>query len=63
MGTQKNVSMRQVFERPKQMLKLMGKAKKRKCLVSGYPTDPNILGPTQTFFKAFWDIEVYFKPF
>ena len=25
------------------------KAKKRKCLVSGYPTDPNILGPTQTF--------------
>ena len=25
------------------------KAKKIKCLVSGYPTDPNILGPTQTF--------------
>ena len=29
------------------------KAKKRKCLVSGYPTDPNILGPTQTFLKTF----------
>ena len=28
------------------------KAKKRKCLVSGYPTDPNILGPTQTFLKT-----------
>ena len=26
---------------------------KRKCLVSGYPTDPNILGPTQTFLKTF----------
>ena len=29
------------------------KAKKRKCLVSGYPTDPNILVPTQTFLKTF----------
>ena len=29
------------------------KAKKRKCLVSGYPTNPNILGPTQTFLKTF----------
>ena len=37
-----------------------GWAKKRKCLVSGYPTDPNILGPTQTFLKTFWDIKVYF---
>ena len=27
--------------------------KKRKCLVTGYPTDPNILGPTQTFLKPF----------
>ena len=39
------------------------KAKKRKCLVSGYPTDPNILGPTQTFLKTFWDIKVYFRLF
>ena len=29
------------------------KAKKRKCLVSGYPTNPNILGPTQTISKTF----------
>ena len=29
------------------------KAKKRKCLVSFFPTDPNILGPTQTFLKPF----------
>ena len=29
------------------------KAKKRKCVVSGYPNDPNILGPTQTFLKTF----------
>ena len=29
------------------------KAKKRKNLDSGYPTTPNILGPTQTFFKTF----------
>ena len=27
---------------------LLSEAKERKCLVSGYPTDPNILGPTQT---------------
>ena len=34
------------------------KAKKRKCLVSRYPTDPNILGPTQTFFEDFRDNKV-----
>ena len=32
--------------------------KKNECLVSGYPTDPNILGPTQTFFEGFLDIKV-----
>ena len=36
---------------------------KKKCLVSSYPTDPNILGPTQTFFEAFWNIKVYFRLF
>ena len=30
--------------------------KKRKCLISSYPTDPNILGSTKSFFEAFWDI-------
>ena len=34
--------------------------KKEKCLVSGYPTDPNILGPSQTF-EALCDImSIYF---
>ena len=31
-------------------------AKNKKVLVSGNPTDPYILGPTQAFLKAFWDI-------
>ena len=35
-------------------------AKKRKCLVSGYPTDPNILGPTQTFLKSFGIFKSYY---
>ena len=39
------------------------KAKKRKCLVSGYPTDPNILGPTQTFFKTFRILKSIFRLF
>ena len=38
-------------------------AKKRKCLVSGYPTDPNILGPTQTFFKTFGILKSNFRQF
>ena len=41
----------------------LAKAKKRKCLVSSYPTDPNILGPTQTFLKTFWDIKSIFRLF
>ena len=36
---------------------------KRKCLVSGYPTDPNILGPTQTFLKTFGIIKSIFRLF
>ena len=36
------------------------KAKKRKFIVSGYPTYPNILGPARIFFEDFWDILVYF---
>ena len=39
------------------------KAKKRKCLVSGYPTDPNILGPTQTFLKTFGILKSIFRLF
>ena len=39
------------------------KAKKRKCLVSGYPTDPNILGPTQTFLKTFEILQSIFRLF
>ena len=38
-------------------------AKKRKCLVSGYPTDPNILGPTQTFLKTFGILKSIFRLF
>ena len=41
----------------------MCKAKKRKCLVSGYPTDPNILGPTQTFLKTFGILKSIFRLF
>ena len=37
--------------------------KKRKCLVSGYLTDPNILGPTQTFLKPFGILKSFFRPF
>ena len=37
--------------------------KKRKCLVSGYPTDPNILGPTQTFLKTFGILKSIFRLF
>ena len=37
--------------------------KKRKCLVSGYPTDPNILGPTQTFLKTFRILKSIFRLF
>ena len=39
------------------------KAKKRKCLISGYPTDPNILGPTQTFLKPFGILKSIFRSF
>ena len=39
------------------------KAKKRKCLVSGYPTYPNILGPTQTFLKTFGILKSIFRLF
>ena len=42
---------------------LSDKAKKRKCLVSGYPTDPNILGPTQTFLKTFGILKSFFRLF
>ena len=38
-------------------------AKKRKCLVSSYPTDPNILGPTQTFLKTFGILKSIFRLF
>ena len=34
---------------------------KRKSLVSGYPTDPNILGPTQTFLKTFGILKSNFR--
>ena len=37
--------------------------KKKKCLVSGYPTDPNILGPTQTFLKTFGILKSIFRLF
>ena len=30
-----------------------------KWLVSGYPTDPNILRPTQTFLKAFGILSLF----
>ena len=36
---------------------------KRKCLFSGYPTDPNILGPTQTFLKPFGILKYIFRLF
>ena len=39
------------------------KAKKRKSFVSGYPTDPNILGAYSNFFEAFRDIEFFFRLF
>ena len=39
------------------------RAKKRKCLVSGYPTDPYILGPTQTFLKTFRMLKSIFRLF
>ena len=39
------------------------KAKKRKCLVSSYPTDPNILGPTKTFLKTFRICKSIFRLF
>ena len=39
------------------------KAKTRKCLVSGYPTAPNILEPTQTFLKPFGILKSIFRPF
>ena len=32
-------------------------------LVSGYPTDPNILGPTQTFLKTFGILKSIFRLF
>ena len=38
-------------------------AKKRKSLVSGYPTDPYILGPTQTFLKTFRILKSIFRLF
>ena len=40
---------------------MINKAKKRKCLVSGYPTDPNILGPTQTFLETFGILKSIFR--
>ena len=42
---------------------IFNKAKKGKCLVSSYPTDPNILGPTQTFFKTFGILKSIFRLF
>ena len=42
---------------------MLSEAKKRKCLVSGYPTDPNILGPTQTFLKTFGILKSIFRLF
>ena len=39
------------------------KAKKRKCLVSGYPTDPYNLGPTQTFLKTLGILRSKFRLF
>ena len=32
---------------------MLTKPQKRKCLVYGYPTNPNILGSTKTFLKTF----------
>ena len=29
------------------------------CLVSGYPTDPNIFGPTQTFLSLFGYLSLF----
>ena len=40
-----------------------GIRQKKKCLVSVYPTDPNILGPTQTFLKAFGILKSIFRLF
>ena len=37
--------------------------KKEKKLVSGYPTVPNILGPTQTFLKTFGILKSIFRLF
>ena len=45
------------------LYRYVDQAKKRKCLVSGYPTDPNILGPTQTFLKPFWILKSIFRLF
>ena len=45
------------------MICVFAEAKKRKCLVSGYPTDPNILGPTQTFLKTFRMLKSIFRLF
>ena len=39
------------------------KAKKKKSLVSGYPTKPNNLGPTQTFLKTFRILKSIFRLF
>ena len=36
-------------------------AKKGKCLVSCYPIDPTILGPTQTFLKTFGILKSIFR--
>ena len=40
---------------------LLNRQKIRKCLVSGYPTHPNILVPTQTFLKTFWILMSIFR--
>ena len=42
---------------------ICSQAKKRKCLASGYPTDPNILEPTQTFLKTFRIFKSIFRLF
>ena len=42
-------------------LQFIEKAKKRKCLVSGYPTHPYILVPSQTFLKTFWILMSIFR--
>ena len=44
-------------------LGLLVLGQKRKCLVSGYPTDPNIFVPSATFLKTFGILNSIFRLF